>query len=545
MQKNLLLLALLSFSLLFSSSAFALTVPPYFTQTNNDYVFSSNLFSQNPLVRMQNGDYYGIFMKSYSAVSTRLMVSQDNGTTWQNVTTETGQFCSNGLSFISAYTFQNELYFERLSCSGGGGDQAHLYHVNKANYSIINDYGMGNKNIACASNSTNLFCASGNADIDVHIFDKNLTSLVTDTCLSCSTSSNREIAGFQTSENTFEWLKFDGTGSPNSKIYYGGNYTVGSGFGSSSAIEIASNTFSDGFVSLWASLISFQSPFRKIVVWENSAGNLAIGTSSDGVTWAINDTTLSINAFSPPSLVKYKNESYIFYYSNSAIYYIDSDDFGATWESPVLIIDDPSHEYSLTARASNYPDYNNQTSHFNSTAGFIDLLVQDVTNDYTISFLPVKVEDIVEPILPPSVTILTPVTTINSLSVSLTFSASSEGTLASCWYSLDGGANVTVPNCISATFTTTVGSHSITVYANDTLGNFGSDTSSFNIVIIPPQPKANILLFILPILLLVLFLFYIIFEAFKEGFSTSDLVKIFGLMIFVIIAIIMIFAIMP
>jgi hypothetical protein len=61
--------------------------------------------------------------------------------------------------------------------------------------------------------------------------------------------------------------------------------------------------------------------------------------------------------------------------------------------------------------------------------------------------------------------------------------------LDSCWYSTDDGSNTTIPSCGNFTDTAAVGSHSITVYANDTLGNIGSASSSFNVTVPPPPPK--------------------------------------------------------
>jgi len=60
--------------------------------------------------------------------------------------------------------------------------------------------------------------------------------------------------------------------------------------------------------------------------------------------------------------------------------------------------------------------------------------------------------------------------------------------LDSCWYSTDDGSNTTIPSCGNFTDTAAVGSHNITVYANDTLGNIGSGTSAFSVSapVVPP-----------------------------------------------------------
>jgi len=53
-------------------------------------------------------------------------------------------------------------------------------------------------------------------------------------------------------------------------------------------------------------------------------------------------------------------------------------------------------------------------------------------------------------------------------------------TLESCWYSLDGGANTSLPSCANTTITVNdVGYHTITVYANNSQAYIGSDTNAF------------------------------------------------------------------
>ncbi len=70
-------------------------------------------------------------------------------------------------------------------------------------------------------------------------------------------------------------------------------------------------------------------------------------------------------------------------------------------------------------------------------------------------------------------------------SINLNYSAS-DTNIASCWYSLDASVNVSLPNCANTTFNTTEGSHTIRVYANDSLGNEGFDSNGFSVVLGAP-----------------------------------------------------------
>lgn len=84
---------------------------------------------------------------------------------------------------------------------------------------------------------------------------------------------------------------------------------------------------------------------------------------------------------------------------------------------------------------------------------------------------------------PPVVAIQNPTNTTYGFSFDLNFTATSTGTIDQCWWSNDGGNNNnTLASCGNTTVTNppaSTGSETITVYANDTLGNIGS--SSVNI----------------------------------------------------------------
>ncbi|NOX71602.1 MAG: S8 family serine peptidase [Candidatus Micrarchaeota archaeon] len=83
----------------------------------------------------------------------------------------------------------------------------------------------------------------------------------------------------------------------------------------------------------------------------------------------------------------------------------------------------------------------------------------------------------------PSITIYYPwnITILKNESIDLNYTVSDAGTsVNSCWYSLDNGANISLPSCLNVTFDAAEGEHNITIYANDSVGNIGSNTTFFN-----------------------------------------------------------------
>ena len=57
----------------------------------------------------------------------------------------------------------------------------------------------------------------------------------------------------------------------------------------------------------------------------------------------------------------------------------------------------------------------------------------------------------------------------------------------SCWYSLNGGANVSLVGCANVTIDVAEGSNSLIIYVNDSLGLSDSDSVNFNVVIGAPS----------------------------------------------------------
>jgi hypothetical protein len=94
---------------------------------------------------------------------------------------------------------------------------------------------------------------------------------------------------------------------------------------------------------------------------------------------------------------------------------------------------------------------------------------------------------------PPVVTIYSPMNmTYNTSTVALNYTATDNIALDSCWYSLDGGANISLATCQNITLgPLSYGPHNVTVYANDTAGNVGSDTEYFTVDTTPPSVTLN------------------------------------------------------
>ena len=89
----------------------------------------------------------------------------------------------------------------------------------------------------------------------------------------------------------------------------------------------------------------------------------------------------------------------------------------------------------------------------------------------------------------PNVSISQPTaSTYNVTELPLEYTATSGSGIDSCWYSLNGDANVSLPGCANTTITGTEGSNTIVVYANDTSGyiDYGSVSFDINTSTAPP-----------------------------------------------------------
>ena len=83
----------------------------------------------------------------------------------------------------------------------------------------------------------------------------------------------------------------------------------------------------------------------------------------------------------------------------------------------------------------------------------------------------------------PNVSIQSPENTTYSTTVlPLNYTAEDNGIIDSCWYTVDGGSVIPLAGCNNITLDPLPeGPHNVTVYANDSAGNIGSDTVQFTI----------------------------------------------------------------
>ncbi|MCA9485832.1 MAG: hypothetical protein KC506_03235, partial [Nanoarchaeota archaeon] len=73
-----------------------------------------------------------------------------------------------------------------------------------------------------------------------------------------------------------------------------------------------------------------------------------------------------------------------------------------------------------------------------------------------------------------------------------------DGNLDSCWYDIDGEQEVMISNCENTSFDVAEGSHTLTIYANDSFGLEVQDSSSFSVAVGSPtisisSPKGSYL----------------------------------------------------
>ena len=84
----------------------------------------------------------------------------------------------------------------------------------------------------------------------------------------------------------------------------------------------------------------------------------------------------------------------------------------------------------------------------------------------------------------PNLTLEVPTnTTYNITNITLNYSQSGAEV---CFYTIDGGAKTNVPGCVNTSFITTVGQHTLGMYANDSSGNTNETANVSFVVDIPP-----------------------------------------------------------
>jgi hypothetical protein len=462
---------------IFAAPAFAVSLPyPAFTNITDlgspacgiDYTdinyFQAMAIDQDETywtaVRREcGGSYNGIL---------GIFKSTDNGATFQDLGNYT--FCtgdSGSAADLDVFSVQNEIYVMTF-CASPSFTKT-LFRLNKTDGSIISSVGLGGQ-ARCSSNSTNIWCIAtpsvyASDDIYLKLYDKDLNLMNNYTCSLCRPDAEGSFSLQLTSEDFLEYIYWNGD---NYAAYYG-NVTSDGNF---------SNLTSTGFNARWhiytESFIVMPDGIKLITGRIFYPSDIYVANSSDGISWSIN--AMSISSIHEPHIMKYNDDIILFYSNGTAANYVKSNDSGATWESAVTIADTPSQDYTVSSRGQNFPDYNNYTAH----ANYIDFLIGSQENN-NVFFVPMLLEDV----LAPEIAIQSPVgNVLSTFNINFTIANEVGSMTDQCWYDIDFGSNVSLPSCSNASASLPIGNYSITIYANDTSGNMGSNASSFSI---PPD----------------------------------------------------------
>ncbi len=87
----------------------------------------------------------------------------------------------------------------------------------------------------------------------------------------------------------------------------------------------------------------------------------------------------------------------------------------------------------------------------------------------------------------PNISIFSPQnkTYATNTSLPLNFTITDNLNLTNCWYALDSNTNITLQNCGNSTFNSSLGNHTLYLYANDSIGNQNSSIVLFDVNLNP------------------------------------------------------------
>jgi|GEM_PF-5758183 len=143
---------------------------------------------------------------------------------------------------------------------------------------------------------------------------------------------------------------------------------------------------------------------------------------------------------------------------------------------------------SLTFSASSVLNITISISGSNATfipdAGFVGNRTVAITANDSLDISTVNVTLFVLDTIAPQITIDSPQNITYDVigNISLNYSVSDNYAVDSCWYSLDGGANISLAGCANTTLVDVPnGGHSLVVYVNDTGGNENSSSVDFTV----------------------------------------------------------------
>ena len=202
--------------------------------------------------------------------------------------------------------------------------------------------------------------------------------------------------------------------------------------------------------------------------------SLAISTQSDSLK--ISDT---INL--PPTITISSPTNTSYPTPSITLEFLVTDDFSTTfhvkaWDDGVLIYDNTSYSNGtlVTIDLGSKSDGSHWVKIWANDTDSSDPQTSEETVYYTVDTSPPYVE-----IIKPVGTYIFNLTQTKEVPLNFTATDSTSG-IDQCWYSLDGGPNVTLTNCLNTTISiSTVGWHSLTLYANDTAGWENSTSTTF------------------------------------------------------------------
>ena len=440
------------------------------------------------LARDANGTYWAGIRRTCGGSANGVLgiyESADNGTTWTNLANTT--VCTGDVgsaASVEVFSMQNELY--DMSYCGSLNAEV-LNRLNKTDGSVITAVNVGGQS-KCTTNSTAIWClitsaGSGGGDIILKVYDESLNLLNTFTCGGCRPElSSGGFSPVMSRQDFMEYVFWSGFNT----AYYA-NVTADGNFSNFTATGLTPS-YNHG----WDEALVVLPDGTKMI-----ASNTGTVKSTDGIIWSLTSVPISV-IVGVPHILKYGTSAVITYSNGTALQFVESDDSGVTWELPVSIFDTPSQGYAASSRGQNFPTYANDTAH----AGYLDLLIGTQTNNdvYFDGFL---FRDVVAP----EVEIQQPVGTV-AASFGIKYTVSHESVLNSsidqCWYSIDSGANVSLPSCGNTTGTASIGAHSISIYSNDTIGNTGFTESSFTVRSPPVSGSGAVVYSIIPLLFLLM-----------------------------------------
>ncbi|MBU0907020.1 MAG: hypothetical protein KKE05_02570, partial [Nanoarchaeota archaeon] len=188
------------------------------------------------------------------------------------------------------------------------------------------------------------------------------------------------------------------------------------------------------------------------------------GSDDHGVTWQEKSDMNGGASNTPKGLTDYFRKSNLtFQVKNCSL----SDCSDGSWQTLNL------NKINLTGRYFQYKTY------FTSQEAGLTPLLYNVSVGYTLLNMP----PVVKIVLPVNGTIFA-----RAILLPLNFSVSdAEDNLDRCWYNLDNGVNTSLPSCANITFSASEGSHVLNVFANDSYGLEGKNSSWFRVDTTPPS----------------------------------------------------------